>query len=374
MTGPDKLSRLSTFFRIILAIPLLIFLAILGGSFNFSSFSGGNARTLVVGGGGIVGALLLAHWISILLRGRPIGWMWGTLVAIQRFSVRAYSYLLLITDRYPPFEGDWFVQYEVERPERISRKQLVIWKTLTSIPHFFLLAVIGFAVAACEVFAWFAILFTGRFPVGLRDFVAGWMRWGARVTAYWMSLRDEFPPYSLSKDAGPGSRTAQTVSGFAGIGVIAVLVAVGVAAFTALGGTTTAHVSYSTLTNGQRSTVIDVSNAQFDIESADDNYMFAAGLFEPESGDRFVRFDVSIRDGRLVDMAVNLSDFRLKDSEGHSYEPKFVSLAGLLPPRSLASGQTRDATLIFDIPHSTRPARLRYSPSGSLKTAEFVLD
>ncbi len=350
MIGPNRLSRLSTFFRIILAIPLLIFLAILGGSFNFSSFSGGNARTLLVGGGGIVGALLLAHWISILLRGRPIGWMWGTLVAIQRFSVRSYSYLFLITDRYPPFEGDWFVQYEVARPERISRKQLVIWKTLTSIPHFFLLSVIGFAVAACEVFAWFAILFTGRFPVGLRDFVAGWMRWGARVTAYWMSLRDEFPPYSLSKDAGPGSRTAQAVSGFAGIGFVAVLVAIVIAVFVALGGTTTAHVSYSILTNGQRSTVIDVSNAQFDIESADDNYTFAAGLFEPESGDRFVRFNVTIRNGHLYAMAVNLSDFRLQDSAGHSYEAKFVSLAGLLPPRSLASGQTGDATLIFDIP------------------------
>lgn len=180
--GPAEVSRLSTFFRIILFIPVLVFLAVIG----------------TIGGGGVLGGLLLAHWISVLIRGRPVGWIYRTIVAIQRFAFRAYTYFFLITDQFPPFEGDWNVRYEVEQPERIQRKQLVIWKTLASIPHVIALVVLWFAVIVCVVISWFAILFTGRFPRGLHGLVEGWLRWYARVTAYVMSLTDSYPPFSLT--------------------------------------------------------------------------------------------------------------------------------------------------------------------------------
>jgi hypothetical protein len=60
--------------------------------------------------------------------------------------------------------------------------------------------------------AWFAILFTGRYPKGLYDFVAGWLRWYARTAAYWMSLTDVFPAFSFSSEGGRGGTTGYVVS------------------------------------------------------------------------------------------------------------------------------------------------------------------
>jgi hypothetical protein len=74
---------------------------------------------------------------------------------------------------------------------------LFVWKTVASIPHFIALVVLWFVVLVLTFVAWFAILFTGRYPRGLYDFVSGFVRWGARVGAYWTSLTDEYPPFSL---------------------------------------------------------------------------------------------------------------------------------------------------------------------------------
>jgi hypothetical protein len=104
----------------------------------------------------------------------------------------------LLTDKYPPFEGDWLLSYEVERPEEISRWRLLFWKFITAIPHFIILIVLWFVVAVVVVIAWFAILFIGRFPRGLHGLVEGVLRWQARVTAYVMSLTDQYPPFSLN--------------------------------------------------------------------------------------------------------------------------------------------------------------------------------
>lgn len=115
LTGPERLSRLSSFFRIILMLPLLFFVAILGGSFTSFSF-------LIGVGGGLITFIVFVHWITVLARGRPVGWAWGTIVGMQRFILRSYSYFFLLTDRYPPFEGDWYLQFEVEKPVRIRRR------------------------------------------------------------------------------------------------------------------------------------------------------------------------------------------------------------------------------------------------------------
>ena len=189
----EKLSRLSTFFRLILLIPLGIFVAII------ADWGGGDA----VGDGvsyslGTLGGLVLAHWIVIFLRRRPVNWLFDVIIHIQRFSLRATAYFLLLADKYPPFEGDWLLSYEVERPEKLSRWRILLWKLLTAIPHFIILIVLWFVVVVVVVVAWFAILFTGRFPRGLHGLVVGWLRWQARVTAYLMSLTDEYPPFSLT--------------------------------------------------------------------------------------------------------------------------------------------------------------------------------
>lgn len=366
VTGPDRLSRLSTFFRLILLIPLAVFVAILSGGISF--YIGVSAT------GGLIFLIMLTHWLTVILRRRPVSWLWGTIVAMQRFVLRSQSYFLLMTDRYPPYEGDWFVRYEVEKPERIRRRTLLFWKTFASIPHFLVLSVLGFGVAVCTFFAWFAILFTGHYPRGLRNFVAGWMRWGARVTAYWMSLRDEFPPYSLSATAGAGSRRSQALSAFGGITVIALAVVAFGFTWSALGGTTTAQVSYSSLTQGRSSPTIDIANVEVALTSADDNYTFADNLFEAENGTRFVKIELSIFNQRAVQTYVYLEDFQLEEAGGKKHNPTFVSLGGLLPPQSLVPGRTGNVAVVFEVTNGKTPVNLRYSPSSSLKTAKFIFN
>ena len=189
----EELSRLSTFFRLILLIPLAIFVTIIAGSGDGGAAGDGAVYTL-----GTLGGLVLANWIVVFLRQRPATWLFDVIVHIQRFVLRATAYFLLLTDKYPPFEGDWLLSYEVKRPEEISRWRLLFWKFITAIPHFIILIVLSFVVVVVVVIAWFAILFIGRFPRGLHGLVEGWLRWEARVTAYVMSLTDEYPPFSLS--------------------------------------------------------------------------------------------------------------------------------------------------------------------------------
>lgn len=189
----EKLSRLSTFFRLILLIPLAIFVGLISGLAGSETVNDGASFSL-----GVLGSLFLAHWIVVFLRRRPVNWLFDVIVHIQRFSLRAQAYFMLLADKYPPFEGDWMLRYEVEKPETLSRWRLLFWKVITAIPHFIILIVFWFVVVVVVVIAWFAILFTGRFPRGLHGLVEGWLRWQARVTAYVMSLTDRYPPFSLT--------------------------------------------------------------------------------------------------------------------------------------------------------------------------------
>ncbi|MEO8458426.1 MAG: DUF4389 domain-containing protein [Chloroflexota bacterium] len=358
--GADRLSRLSTFFRVILMLPLALFVFMLGGT--ITSF------TYVFGiGGGLITAIVVVHWITVLLRGRPVSWAWGTIVGMQRFILRSYSYIFLLTDRYPPFDGDWFLTYEVEKPARIRRRYLFIWKTLTSLPHFIVLSILWFFVAACEVFAWFAILFTGRFPRGLRNFVVGWLRWYARVTAYAMSLRDEFPPYSLSADAGPGSRWSQAGSGVAGIAIVAVIVVGVVAIITSITSSVSTDVNYATLSDGQPSATIDVSNVDVRLLQANDNYDFPGGLYSPDRGYRFVEFTVEMTDRKLANLIIDTSDFHLNGEAAF-----FASVQGSPPPRYFPPGYTGQTLVVFQLPTGVRPTDLTFQPDPGLKKAKFV--
>src|SRR4030042_1925232 len=96
--------------RLILAIPVLIVLSLLGQG------------------------LIWVYWIGILVRGRPVRWLFDANVAIQRFTLRAYAYLLLLTDRYPPFDGEWQVRFEGDYPQRLSRWRVGLLKEGPGLP------------------------------------------------------------------------------------------------------------------------------------------------------------------------------------------------------------------------------------------------
>ncbi len=86
--------------------------------------------------------------------------------------------------------------YDVEYPEELSR-WLIFVKWLLAIPHIIILYALGIAASVVTFIAWFAILFTGRYPQGLYGFAVGYMRWSLRVQAYVLLMRDEYPPFSL---------------------------------------------------------------------------------------------------------------------------------------------------------------------------------
>lgn len=347
---PERLSRLSTFFRLFLAIPVLILLYLLGQG------------------------LVLVYWVGILVRGRPVRWLFDTNVAIQRFSLRSYAYFLLLTDRYPPFEGDWPVRYEVDYPERLSRWRLVIWKTVTVIPHIIVLGFVSIGVMVVVPIAWFAVLFTGRYPQGLHTFVSGWLRWAARASAYWVSFTDEFPSFSLSADAGRGSTSSYVISAIFGWLIVLAWVG-GIGALAAWPGQTEeVTVSYESLLLGEPSAAVEVSDLEVMLLGAQDPYGFPGGFYVAEEG-RFVLFFLGMTNERGAEFSVHEGDFSLEDSEGDRHDPFLVTLGGLQPPRDLEAGDQGLVGVAFEVPADAAPAELVYTPPfGFKQKVKFVLE
>ena len=374
---PDSLSRLSTLFRIVLVLPLIIFVGIItSGGFFATDFAGD--RWAEDGAGitiGAFGSLVVAHWIAVFLRRRPVRWLFDVLVAILSFSVRAYTYILLLTDRYPPFEGEWSVRYEVEYPQRLSRWRVAVWKTITVLPHLIVLAFVLIGVVVAVIIAWFAILFTGRYPRGLHSFVSGWLRWYGRAAAYWMSLTDEFPPFSLSAEAGPGSGTAYAVAAAFGLITVAALVAGAGALLAWPADTTEVSVTYQSLLQGEASKEVAVSDVNVTLVAAAEAFDQEGAVFRPKPGERFVSFQVHLKNERDSRVRVEMNDLRLDDSSDDQHGPRYVTLDGLDSPRWLGKGNEVEVYVIFELDEDAQPKVLVYSPSfGFKKQVKFILE
>jgi hypothetical protein len=191
-----ELNRLTTGFRLIVAIPILIVLAALGGE----GAHYGNQQSWAFGGGA-GGLLFLAPLLMILFRQKYPRWWFDWNLELLRFENRVCVYLALMDDRYPSTDERQSVHLELRYPdaERDLNRWLPLVKWLLAIPHFILLVFLWLAAVVAVIIAWFAILFTGRYPRGLFDFVLGVLRWGNRVAAYaFILVTDEYPPFRLS--------------------------------------------------------------------------------------------------------------------------------------------------------------------------------
>jgi hypothetical protein len=196
---PDRpLNRLTTGFRIFVAIPILIVAAALGGDGgNYS----GNDRMWAWGGGGAAGVLVLAPLLMILFRQKYPRWWFDWNLELLRFENRIAVYLALMDDQYPSTDERQSVQLEIPYPDaqRDLNRWLPLVKWLLAIPHYIVLLFLWLAALVVVIIAWFAILFTGRYPRELFDFVLGVLRWGNRVIAYaFVLVTDEYPPFRLS--------------------------------------------------------------------------------------------------------------------------------------------------------------------------------
>ena len=191
-----ELNRLTTGFRLIVAIPILIVVAALGGE----GAHYGNQQSWAFGGGA-GGLLFLAPLLMILFRQKYPRWWFDWNLELLRFENRVCVYLALMDDRYPSTDERQSVQLELLYPdaERDLNRWLPLVKWLLAIPHFILLVFLWLAAVVAVIIAWFAILITGRYPRGLFDFVLGVLRWGNRVVAYaFILVTDEYPPFRLS--------------------------------------------------------------------------------------------------------------------------------------------------------------------------------
>jgi hypothetical protein len=179
--GPASQNRLSVFFRIFLAIPHFILSqqALSPAIFVLSVFA----------------------WFTILFTGRVPAKMLHLLAGLLKYQIRMYAYALLVTGAYPPFSLDDEDGYPVrlrieERPEGRNRLT-AFFRVILAIPHFIILFFLAIALFVIVIIVWFAALFTGSVPRGLHGFIAGVLRWSARVSAYTYLLVDEYPPFSL---------------------------------------------------------------------------------------------------------------------------------------------------------------------------------
>ena len=194
---PEKADRLTTFFRIFTVIPIAIILALLIG-FEHDSDCSHTSECVFYS----VGFVFIPALLMILFRKKYPRWWFDWNVSLTKFSARVSSYLILLTHEYPSTDEDQAVHIDIPYPdvkEELHRGMPLV-KWFLSIPHWFILCFLSIAAVACTVIAWFAILFTGRYPKGLFDFVVGVMRWSIRVQAYaFLLTTDRYPPFRLSE-------------------------------------------------------------------------------------------------------------------------------------------------------------------------------
>lgn len=200
----DSRNRLTTAFRPILALPHLLLvgvpiaLALLG---DWGWGAGGNGAQWSSGGllGAVAALVALIAWFAILFTGSHPEGLWNLAAFYLRWRARAMAYIALLRDEYPPFgDGRYPVVLSIEPPKLPRNRVTVAFRIFLALPHLLVLVVLGLFWTLTSIVAWFAILFSGRYPAALYRFAVGVLRWSTRVEGYLLLLTDEYPPFALS--------------------------------------------------------------------------------------------------------------------------------------------------------------------------------
>jgi hypothetical protein len=203
---PEKLDRLTTFFRIIWIIPIAIILGLISGAGEtvtntvFLNQAGEVVKTTRDTAGGLASGLTAAIALMIIFRQRYPRWWFDFSRELTRFGARVGAYLFLLTDQYPSTVEEQSVHLEIDYPdvENDLNRWMPLVKWLLAIPHYIALFFLAIGAVFAALIAWFAILATGQYPRALFDFIVGVGRWGLRVDAYaFLLVTDVYPPFSL---------------------------------------------------------------------------------------------------------------------------------------------------------------------------------
>ena len=181
---PDRpLDRVSTLLRILYVIPIAIVASLLSAH------------------AGWAGILFAPVLVMILFRRKYPRWWFDFNLQLTRFATRVGAYMALMSDAYPSTDEEQYVHLELDYPDagRELNRWLPLVKWILAIPHIVILVFLSIGALLAGIGAWFAILFTGRYPRGIFDYIEGVMRWWLRVEAYAILLiTDEYPPFQLS--------------------------------------------------------------------------------------------------------------------------------------------------------------------------------
>jgi hypothetical protein len=193
----EKSNRLTSFFRIFLAIPIIIILALLT-----SEIQDDNEFTEEDKHDYSVGIVFLPTMLMIVFRQKYPKWWYNWNLELTKFSTRVFSYLLLLRDEYPSTDQEQSVHITIPYPD--AQKDLNRWmpliKWFLAIPHVIVICFLFIGVIFCTIYIWFFILFAGRYPKVFFDYVVGVLRWSIRVSAYALLLTtDKYPPFKLSE-------------------------------------------------------------------------------------------------------------------------------------------------------------------------------
>ena len=192
-------NRLTTAFRLILAIPHLI----LVGGIGFGFASSGDGRTTVGSQTGLLGIvaifLAIVSWFTIVFAGTHIAGIREFTAFYLRWRARALAYFMLLEDAYPPFgDAAYPASIGIVDPAGPRDRLTVGFRIILAIPQFIVLFFVLIAWGLTTIAAWFAIVFTGRYPSGLYEFGVGALQWQLRVESYVLLMVDEYPPFSLT--------------------------------------------------------------------------------------------------------------------------------------------------------------------------------
>jgi hypothetical protein len=198
----EQRNRLTTAFRFFLALPHLLLVggpAAVGAGLHWSWDNGFGMGS----SGGVIGLVVavatVIAWLAIVFTARHVDALWGFAAFYMRWRVRATAYLMLLRDEYPPFgddDGSYPARLRIAEPQERDRLT-VFFRLLLALPHLVLLGLIGVLWSFTTAVAWVLILVTGRYPETLYGFALGALAWTARVEAYVLLLRDEYPPFTL---------------------------------------------------------------------------------------------------------------------------------------------------------------------------------
>jgi hypothetical protein len=201
----ESRNRLTAGFRPILAIPHIILIGPIWSSRG--------------GAPGLLGAaayfLAIVNWANVVFTGALVPGIRDFALFYLRWRARATAYQGLLVDPYPPFaDTPYPTGIEVNEPVGPRDRLSIAFRLILVIPHLIALCFVLVAWCVITIVAWFAILFTGRYPETLYNIAAGALQWLLRVEAYLLLLVDEYPPFELEIDVRSAAGPATPADGF----------------------------------------------------------------------------------------------------------------------------------------------------------------